>query len=176
MLNAALNDFFKVLQVSQNGIKQFRFELIIVLDILDPTPDKGEGTPLAATPEPQPEKKEEFFDDEEPSPVTSLVPATPISEMGNRSRASGIDVKSFQSIDERYPFLTDASGLEVLATRQLAALALHRHLQNWFTLTELLQIAAGPKRTVWSRMFGGGSKEKKIPGKIKNIWPTIVDR
>lgn len=116
------------------------------------------GISASATP-----KKEEFFDDEEGA--GGISPAQ--KRDANRVSGHGLDWKVTQDIDDKIPYLTEVSGLQFLATRQLAALALHRHLENWFTLSKLLQIAEGPKTTIWSKMFS--KKEKKKIGEISII-------
>ncbi len=103
--------------------------------------------------------REEFFDDEEGNSTS------PLQKMEhNRISGSGLNWKVTQEIDDKTPYLTEVSGLQFLATRQLAALALHRHLAKWFTLTKLLQIADGPKTSIWEKLFS--KKDKKKIGMI----------
>lgn len=102
-------------------------------------------------------KNEEFFDEEDNGqPISSAFK----SDDANRaSSGNGLDWKITQELDDKTPYLTEISGLQLLATRQMAALALHRHMEKWFTLGKLLQIAEGPKTTIWSKMFT--KKEKR---------------
>ncbi len=98
----------------------------------------------------KPAKKEEFFDDED---VGLDAPKSKrYSNMGKWNVS--------QQGDDKHPFITDVSGLQLLATRQLAALALHRHVDKWFSLGQLLRIAEGPKRSIWSKMFAKNSSRK----------------
>jgi hypothetical protein len=64
-------------------------------------------------------------------------------------------------IDEKNWYISDITGLQSLASRQAAALALHKYIDKWISLEKLLQIADGPKSSLWSKMFGGKTKEKK---------------
>lgn len=100
-------------------------------------------------------KKEEFFDDEEGDRDQSGRVAS--------FRRRGQDMVRYvgQGTEEKYHFITDISGLQSLASRQTAALALHHHLEKWFTLEKILEIADGPKRTIWSKMFGKGKNNQK---------------
>lgn len=105
-------------------------------------------------------KKEEFFDDHEDS----------LLEVKPNTRKSMSDTPKWtvtQEGDDKHPFLTDITGLELLVARQLAALALHKYLDRWFSLEKLIQIAEGPKRSIWSKMFepfGKSSKKTGLPG------------
>jgi hypothetical protein len=97
--------------------------------------------------------KEEFFDDEEVE--LQQTPSFRRPEQDNLSwRVPG-------EVDDKNTYITDITGLQSLAARQAAALALHKYVGQWFTLEKLLQIADGPKSTIWSKMFGGKNKEKK---------------
>ncbi|KAJ3345134.1 hypothetical protein HDU91_007461, partial [Kappamyces sp. JEL0680] len=96
-------------------------------------------------------KKEEFFDDAEET----------ATEPPKSKRLSSLTKWNVtQQGDDKHPFITDVSGLQLLATRQLAALALHRHVDKWFTLGQLLKIAEGPKRSIWSKMFSKAAPKK----------------
>jgi hypothetical protein len=100
-----------------------------------------------------PSKPEEFFDDEEIE--LQQTPSFRRPEQNNMSW------KVPEELDEKNPYISDITGLQSLAARQAAALALHRYIDKWISLEKLLQIADGPKNSLWAKMFGGKSKDKK---------------
>ena len=100
-------------------------------------------------------REEAFFDDRESDTDEKDVNRKRLSDYSNRWTVT-------QEDDDKHPFLTDITGLSLLVTKQLAALALHKHLGRWFSLEKLLQIADGPKKSLWSKMFQFGKNTKKI--------------
>ncbi|KAH6576519.1 hypothetical protein BASA60_004514 [Batrachochytrium salamandrivorans] len=55
----------------------------------------------------------------------------------------------------------ELSGLQHLAVRQLASLALHPLLEQYFNLNQLLEVVDAPKVSVWSKMVGAMKAPKK---------------
>ncbi|KAJ3282610.1 hypothetical protein HK104_010815 [Borealophlyctis nickersoniae] len=62
---------------------------------------------------------------------------------------------------ENARYLTELSGLEHLAVRQLAALSMHPLVERYFTLDELLGFVETRKRSMWSKMVGAIKKPSK---------------
>ncbi|KAI8911219.1 hypothetical protein DFJ77DRAFT_91248 [Powellomyces hirtus] len=56
------------------------------------------------------------------------------------------------AVDTDSPSLLDLSGLDHWAVRQLAAQALHPLVADYFTLSELMDVACARKQSVWGRM------------------------
>jgi hypothetical protein len=100
-------------------------------------------------------REEAFFDDRESETDEKDANRKRLSDFSNRWTVS-------HEGDDKYPFLTDITGLSLLVTRQLAALALHKYVGRWFSLEKLLQIADGPKKSLWSKMFQFGKNSRKI--------------
>lgn len=100
-------------------------------------------------------REEVFFDDRESDTDEKAANPKRLSDYSNRWTVT-------QEGDDKDPFLTDITGLSLLVTRQLAALALHKHLSKWFSLEKLLQIADGPKKSLWSKMLQFGKTPRKI--------------
>jgi hypothetical protein len=101
------------------------------------------------------DRKEEFFDEEEVDTGSNL----------------GTTLSGDKEICETWPdggdsfvFLTELSGLQHLAVRQLAALSLHPLMEKYYTLNELLAIIDTPRVSIWSKMIGAIRPQKKRKG------------
>ncbi|KAH6585724.1 hypothetical protein BASA50_001059 [Batrachochytrium salamandrivorans] len=68
---------------------------------------------------------------------------------------------NWSSSNESDVFLSELSGLQHLAVRQLASLALHPLLEQYFNLNQLLEVVDAPKVSVWSKMVGAMKAPKK---------------
>ncbi|XJO73612.1 hypothetical protein BDV3_004567 [Batrachochytrium dendrobatidis] len=68
---------------------------------------------------------------------------------------------NWRSSSESDVFLSELSGLQHLAVRQLASLALHPLLEQYFNLNQLLEVVDAPKTSVWSRMVGAMKAPKR---------------
>ncbi|KAJ3036137.1 hypothetical protein HDV00_003049 [Rhizophlyctis rosea] len=58
-------------------------------------------------------------------------------------------------------FLSELSGLEHLAARQLAALAMHPLVERYYSLDELMNFVEMRKRSMWSKVVGAIKKPPK---------------
>ncbi|KAJ3056754.1 hypothetical protein HK097_004615 [Rhizophlyctis rosea] len=58
-------------------------------------------------------------------------------------------------------FLSELSGLEHLAVRQLAALAMHPLVERYYSLDELMSFVEMRKRSMWSKVVGAIKKPPK---------------
>ncbi len=104
--------------------------------------------------------KEEFFDEQEDG-------GPDVSQNGsNKKRVSDYGKWTVTQGDDKNPFITELSGLQLLVARQHAALALHKYVDKWFSHSKLLQIAEGPKRSIWSKMFNFNKKKQSKKFKI----------
>ena len=64
-------------------------------------------------------------------------------------------------------FLSELSGLEHLAVRQLAALAMHPLVERYYSLDELMGFVEMRKRSMWSKVVGAIKKPPKTKGVYK---------
>ncbi|KAI8929848.1 hypothetical protein BC831DRAFT_442329 [Entophlyctis helioformis] len=95
------------------------------------------------------DQEEEFFDEDEPY--------TPAAAPANNSDQAKAKYTSWQVANDPSSdsdvYLSELSGLQHLAVRQLASLALHPLLERYVNLNQLLEIVEAPKpSSVWSKM------------------------
>nr|KAJ3422046.1 hypothetical protein HK105_001399 [Polyrhizophydium stewartii] len=95
---------------------------------------------------------EEFFDEDGPyTPAArSILPEKTKAHYNWQAATNDSDV-----------FLSELSGLQLLAVRQLASLALHPLLDKYFNLNQLLEVVDGPKTSVWSKMVGAMRPQRR---------------
>lgn len=108
------------------------------------------------------EPRRDLRDDEEEEvepPVASQSSAIPI-DISRQPRILRNKSSELTTTDDI--FLTDLSGLQLMGSRQLAALSLHIIVEKFYSLNDLLAIVdAREKKSIWSKMINAVTGPKK---------------